>query len=113
MSSGLRDVTSKFASEDVADIFVRANENFASITDAEAVRLVVLTTNLFRAWEEAFLEKRDGHLDAATWEALSRDYEQPMGAASFRHIWEMRKQNFDPGFQAHVDSLTATEYRLR
>ena len=113
MSNRFREVTTLFAGDDISDIFVRANNDFESITDAEAVRLIVLTTNLFRAWEEAFLEKRDGSLESDVFEALSRDYTQPMGASSFQHIWKLRKQNYDPHFQEYVDQVGLGEYVVR
>jgi hypothetical protein len=81
--------------------------------EAELVRLIVLTTNLFYVWEEAFLEKRDGHLSPVSLETLSRDYTQVMGAPSFRRIWELRKQNYDPEFQHYVDNLESQEYTVR
>jgi len=113
MSRDLRDATAMFASADMTDIFVRANESFERISDAESVRLIVLTTNFFRAWEDAFLENRDGHLDGDVWEALSRDYAQSMGIPSFRHIWNLRKQNYDVQFRQYVDSLKVDDYVVR
>lgn len=113
MSRALRDATTIFASEDITEIFVRANESYDSITEPESVRLVILVTNFFRAWEEAFLENRDGHLDSDVWEALSREYTRPMGAPSFRHIWNLRKENYDNGFRDYVDSLQFHEYLTR
>ena len=63
MSKQFRETTVLFSSPDISDIFIRANKDFDSISDAETVRLIVITTNLFRAWEEAFLEMRNGHLE--------------------------------------------------
>jgi hypothetical protein len=113
VSSGIREVSNLYASEDISDIFVRANKDFESMSDAELVRLIVVTTNLLRGWEEAFLEKRDGYLEAGNWETLSRDYTQLMGAPSFRRIWELRRQNYDPEFQIYVNSLESREYIVR
>jgi hypothetical protein len=113
MSGGFREVTAQFANAYISDIFIRANAEFNSISDSESVSLIVLTTNLFRAWEEAFLQARDGQLEAEVWEKLSRDYTTVMGASSFRHIWGLRKQNFTPEFQKYVDSLEFTEYIVR
>ena len=113
MSRQFREVTALFSSPDISDIFIRANKDFDSMSDAELLRLIVLTTNLFRAWEEAFLEMRNGHLETNVWEDLSRDYTQTMGAPSFGRIWLLRKQNYDPGFQEYVDTLTSREYVVR
>jgi formate/nitrite transporter FocA (FNT family) len=46
------------ATGSLSNIFVRANKDYQSITEAEAVQLVVFVTGLFRAWESAFLENR-------------------------------------------------------
>ena len=113
MSRELREVTSIFANEDMTDIFVRANQSYDNISEAESVRLIIMVTNFFRAWEDAFLENRDGHLDGLVWEALSRDYIQPMGAPCFKHIWTLRKQNYDPDFQKYVDAIQVEAYVSR
>lgn len=113
MSRDFRRATEIFASGDIAEIFVRANTDYNSISEADSVRLIVLVTNLLRAWENAFLENRDGHLDENAWAALSRDYSQPMGAQSFQHIWALRKQNFDAGFQQYVDNLEPGQYTAK
>jgi hypothetical protein len=105
MSKEFREVSTLFATPDIADLFVRANNEFDSMSDSELVRLIVVITNLFRAWEEAFLEMRDGHLEVKVWEDLSRDYTQAMTAPSFRRIWLLRKQNYDPGFQSYADNI--------
>lgn len=49
IASGLRQASGVFASEDITEIFVRANKDYNSISDAESVRFIVVTTNLFRA----------------------------------------------------------------
>jgi hypothetical protein len=113
MSKQHRDTTAIFATENISDVFVRANKDYNSLSEAETVQLVVLVTNFFRAWENAFVEHRDGSLDENVWEALSRDYTEPMGAPSFRYIWSLRKQNYDPDFQKHVDKIKSEEYKTR
>ncbi len=113
MSKQFRDVTSLYSSPDISEIFVRANEDFDAISDAETVRLIVLTTNLFRVWEETFLEMRNGHLEVKVWEDLSRDYTQTMGAPCIGRIWLIRKQNYDANFQEYVDNLNSNEYVIR
>jgi len=105
-----RDATVMFATEKMSSIFLRANKDFNSISEAESFQYIILATNLFRAWENAFLEHRDGNLDKNVWIALSRDYSQPMGSSSAQHIWKLRKQNYDSNFQKYVDSLELNDY---
>ena len=92
---------------------MRANEDYDAIADAESVRLIVVTTNLFRAWEEAFLVHKDGHLGVDMWEVISRDYTQAFGAPAIRHVWSIRKENYDPGFQQYVNGLDCHSYISR
>lgn len=113
MSRELREVTQMFATEDITSIFVRANESYESITEPESVRLIILVTNFFRAWENAFLENRDGYLDDYVWATFSGEYTRPMGSPSFQHIWKLRKQNYSTDFCDYVDSLKKQEYITR
>ncbi|MFT5482131.1 MAG: hypothetical protein ACI9GW_000779 [Halieaceae bacterium] len=113
IASGLRQASGVYAMDDLTEIFVRANENYDAISEAESVRLIVVTTNLFRAWEEAFLTQKDGHLGVDMWVVISRDYTQTMGASSMRHIWSIRKGNYDPDFQKYVDGLDSQQYISR
>lgn len=110
MSKEQRLASELMATGNLSDIFVRANEDYSSISEAESVQLIVFVSGLFRAWESAFLENRDGNLDKIVWTALSRDYIQPMGALSFQHIWGIRKQNYDLKFQEYVDNIEPGEY---
>jgi hypothetical protein len=117
MARELREVTAVFATEDMTDIFVRANKSYEDITDAESVRFILLITNMFRAWEGAFFENRIGYLDAHLWEALSRDFHQSIGAPSIQYVWGLRKGNYDVDFIDYVDGLIGDldvhEYLLR
>ena len=113
VSRGIREASLLFASKEISDLFVQGNKDFDSMPESERVRLIVAITNLFRVWEGAFSEASDGHLDAANWEALSGDYSQVMGTASFRRVWDMRKQNYHTDFQAYVDNLPSIEYTNR
>ena len=110
VSKGIREASLLFATEDISDLFVSGNKDFDSMPESERIRLIVAITNLFRVWEEAFSEARDGHLEAANWEALSGDYSQLMSTSMFCRIWDMRKQNYHPEFQVYVDNLQPSEY---
>ena len=113
MSREQRLVAERFATENISDIVVRANKDHKTISEAESFQLIALVTNFFRAWENAYLEKRDGSLGENVWMTLARDYSQVMGMSSFRHIWSLRKQNYNPNFQKYVDSIESSEYKSK
>lgn len=108
-----RAASTMFASTVASDIFVRANESLDTLSEAESVQLVIMVTNLFRAWENAFLENQEGHLEDHVWETWSRDYARAMGAPSFQKIWALRRANYHRDFQSYVDSIEAEEYITR
>jgi hypothetical protein len=54
-------------------------EIVGNLADAESMRFVISTCGLFRAWEEAFIQNRDGHLNTEAWEAVTRHYALSMG----------------------------------
>jgi len=74
ISSGFRETTSKILNGDLSRIFVKAIESFESLTDEERLRLLVLITAIFRAWEEAFILHDIGHLDSRAWKPMLSYY---------------------------------------
>ena len=60
---------------------------------------------MFRAWEGAFFENKIGFLENHLWEAISRDFRRAIGAPSVQHVWNLRKENYDPDFIEYVDGL--------
>jgi len=113
MSKEFREATAVFASDSISDVFVRANNDYKSISEAESLQLFILVTNLFRAWENAFLENKDGNLDKNVWAALAKDYSQSMGNTSLKHIWSQRKQNYNKSFQKYVEDIELQEYKVK
>lgn len=108
-----RDASNMFATAVASDIFVRANEGLDTLSEAESTQLVILVTNLFRAWENAFLEAKEGNLEDHIWQNWSRDYAQAIGAPSFREIWALRRDNYHPDFQSYVDCIEVEDYVTR
>lgn len=113
VSNNFREVTSKFATEDMSEIMVRANKNFDDLSDAEAVRLVILGGGLFRGWEEAFIQHREGRLDNSIWQAIHNHYGLVMNGAGIRRVWLLRKSLYNEDFVAFVDTLEPGEYVFR
>ena len=60
--------------EQLADMYIRGIRDFSSIKDAELVRFGSALGFLFRVFDEAFFQWKEGHLDAHVW----HDFESPM-----------------------------------
>ena len=92
ISVGSREETAKSANPDISEIFVRANEDFDALSDAELMRFIVLTVGVFRAWEEAYIQNRDGYLADTAWEAVARHYSLITSAPSIRRALGAEKR---------------------
>jgi len=113
ISSGFRVATSKLLDSGLTGIFVKAIEDFESLTDEERLKLIVGVTAIFRAWEEAFIQHDIGHLDDRAWKPMLSYYTFILSAPSARRVWEMRKEHFDDRFREFVDGLDLGQYSLK
>ena len=84
ISVGFRDAISIFSTEDAAAIFVKANKDYSSLTEVEALRLIILMGQLFRAFEEAFIQYDEGRLDERSWKAMTKYYLKVISAPAAR-----------------------------
>ena len=113
ISVGFREAVSKFTTEDMSKLMVRANANFDDLADDEAMRLIATFGGLFRAWEEAFIQHDEGRLDQRSWEAMTMYYLLALSSGGAQRAWALRKDYLDPGFVKFVDTLTLGEYKYR
>jgi hypothetical protein len=113
ISVGFRDATSKFATADMAPILVKANKDYDALSEDEAMRLIILSGQFFRAWEEAFIQHQEGRLDARSWNAIHKYYVNILSSPAIQHAWGVRRDYFDIEFAAFVDSQALHEYKIR
>lgn len=113
LSVGFREAIIPFSAEDMSTILVKANEDYDSLSDIEAQRIIVLMGQFFRAWEEAFIQHQEGRLDERHWNAILKYYVKLLGAPAMRVGWGLRKAYMDDEFAAFVDSLPLEEYKAR
>ena len=113
ISVGFRDAVRPMMSEDMSTIFVKANTDYDSLTDIEAQRLLMGMGQLFRTWEEAFIQHQEGRLDERSWEAILKYYSMILGAPATRKGWTLRKDYLDDQFVAFVDSQPLEKFMIR
>ncbi len=113
ISVGFRDAILPFASSDMASIMVKGNEDYDSLTDVEAQRLIIMMGQFFRAFEEAFIQHQEGRLDERNWKAIQKYYLKLLGAPVVRRGWALRKEYLDDEFVAFVDLKPLEEYAIR
>ena len=109
ISVGFRGSVTMFTDGDIAAIFVKANEDFDSLSKIEIVQFVSSIHALFRVFEEAFNQHRRGRLDEDLWDGMNRQYSSYLSAPAFQHYWNMRRGHYTDKFQRYVDSMERTE----
>lgn len=113
ISVGFRDAVTRFATADMSEILVKANRDYSSLTDVEAQRLIILYGQLFRAWEEAYIQYEENRLDQRSWTAMLKYYTKLMGMPATQYAWKLRKDYLDDDFAAFVDTQPLEEYQTK
>ncbi len=113
ISVGFREVTAKFATPDMSEIWARSVDSYDDLTDAETTRFLILAGGVFRAWEEAYIQHDEGTLDARSWDAMVKYYSTIYSHPGLQRAWSLRSKNFDTKFQQFVNGLEVADYKIR
>jgi hypothetical protein len=112
ISTAFRETYTKFNDADIADILVRGNKDFASLTDTEKVRLFATVNPFLKVLEEAHEQYNQGRFDESMWQALVTQYSFFLSAPALEEIWKQRRGHFNPSFRDFVDGLDKTDYGI-
>jgi len=100
----LQDAFSLLASNmDLAEIVVKASGH-SSLHGAECVQYYSLSNNIVRVYENAFLQSRQGAINQAHWEGMTRMMIDYTSMAAFQQYWLDRKHWFSDDFQEYMVS---------
>jgi hypothetical protein len=113
INSAFRESYSAFNDGEIADIFVRGNANFQSLTDAEKVRLFATVNPLLKVLEEAFWQHKQGRLDEELWYPMARQFSFFLSAGSLQQAWKQRRSHYNDSFQEFVEGLEQTRYEIK
>ena len=113
ISSGWRAASEQFTDEGLATIFIKANHDFDSLTEVEALRFVAGVHGIFRVYEEAYNQHRQGRLDAQLWDAMNHQYASYLAAPAFHKYWELRGFQYNTDFRAYVEELQPTKWEVK
>ena len=107
---GYRDTLATIADESVAELLDKSIVDYASLSQAETLRIIAVVSRLFRVWEEAYLLYEEGRLDDRMWQPMLRQFNGYLSVNGFTEVWALRKQYFDSGFREFVDNMEREEY---
>ena len=94
----------------MAEMWVRAVDDFDSLEPSERLRFVVYLTVAVRSFEDAYFQWREGHLETEIWDALLAPLVDVKSTASFGRFWELRRHHFREEFARYVEGIEDGKY---
>jgi hypothetical protein len=110
---GFREVVQIFTTVDMSELFVKANYDYDSLSEAELVRLIAGILPMFRLWEEAFIQNEQGRLEDRVWVGINSQYTAYLSYSVLSRVWELRRGHFDKSFQSFVQGMQISEVTLQ
>ena len=105
ISHELRDVTALVAMDaEMSEIHLRAIVNIESLTPTEKHRFYILTTALYRVFENAYFQNREGALDPYTWQGVVGQILIARDSSGYQTFWTDRKGLFSEDFQTYIEN---------
>ena len=113
IASGWREMLQPLLDPDFAQLFVQANADFDSLTEAQRIQIIAQQQTTFRLWEEAFYQYRGGRLNKTIWDPMVKQYQSYISIAAFQRVWELRRSAYGDEFVEFVDGLARLEYKTK
>jgi hypothetical protein len=102
-----------FANPHMSELFSRANDDYDSLSDADAIAIISGLYPMLRIWEEAYFQYLSGRLDKKVWVGINSQYTSYLSFPAVSRIWALRQKHFDEEFRRYVDTLERTELLVR
>jgi hypothetical protein len=112
ISEAFRDSYGQFRDGELAEIMVRGNVDFKSLTDVEKVRLFATLNPLLKVFEEAFWQFSQDRFDEELWLPMVSQFSFFLGSPTVTQAWERRRSHYNANFQKFVDGLDKQEYKI-
>ena len=91
--------------EGIAELVVKANSDFETLTPSELLKLNFVYLNFFNLWHSAYANHERGMLDSSIWEQWDRGYRWAFTTQEATvSIWNGLSSVYDPRFRAHVEA---------
>ena len=103
----VHDVDAWLQSESFAEIAVRGDEDYSTLTLRERRQYDTYTRNILNVWEHAYYNNRAGLMEDDLWEAWNDSFW--LASGSWRTIWARDKAWYGKEFREYVDSLLSSD----
>ena len=90
---------------ELAEILARDSRDPSLLDEVEQIRFINILGNLFRVYENSFLQHKLGQLDAAVWRGISVALDQTISLPGIADWWRRSPPGmFTPEFQSFIES---------
>ena len=110
---GFRESVQIVASGDLSDVISKANDDFESLSDSEALKVFATVLPMLRLWEEAYIQNEKGRLENRVWDGINTQYAAYLSYPAIKRVWDVRCDHFDKKFKNFVQNVQVTEVSLR
>ena len=105
ISHELRAVTVLLATQpETAEMHLKGVANVGSLTPTEKHRFYILLSALYRVYENAYYQNREGALDPYVWEGIIGQLLLSRNSSGYQTFWRDRKQLFSKKFQDFLEN---------
>ena len=96
--------------KELVDIYIRGVFEFDSLDKIERLQFTLMTTRIFRTFNEQFYLWREGMMEEIIWHSWVAQFNDAMKTPGWQEAWGRRRHWCDKGFQSVVDScITETK----
>lgn len=113
LNESFRSAITSFQSSELAGLFVRAKDDFGSLSEAERLQFISMVQGIMRVWEDAYHQHREKRLNDRMWRAMVVQFSGYLSLPGVQAVWSIRKMAYSEDFREFVDSSTPLEYKTR
>ena len=110
LNEAFRSAISSFQDPDLADVFTRAKDDFEQLPESERLQFISMFQSLFRVWEAAYHQYKQGRLNDQAWNAMVKQFAGYLSLPGIQKVWSLRKHAYSDDFRNFVDSETPLAY---
>ena len=88
-------------------IYIRAGNDFQSLSQSDKIRFSILMQPVFRTFEQLHYSDLNGTIDVNVYSGFERQYAAMMQLPGNRQYWAARRDWFGQTFQAYTDRIIA------
>ncbi len=103
----------KLANPHVLSAILHAESDSGTLSESEREIFAMYAQMTFSKWKNIFLNHESGLLQSNLWRAYAHSYEPLRQIQAYRDFWQERSDFYVPTFQSYIDSVIATERKIR